>query len=82
MTIFTDDSSELIASVSAKLSASEFEATGSSGLDGDPDFGQLFFSDLSAQNYTLEASIPGFLNYSGIVDVNGQTTEIVVMERE
>lgn len=82
LTIFKDSSSNLIASVSAKLFDSEFEATGSSGLSSDPDFGQLFFSGLSAQNYTLEANAAGFLDFSGIVDVNGQAVEEVVMETE
>ena len=82
LAIFKDSSSILIASTAARLSASGFEASGSSGLSGNPDFGQLFFSGLNAQVYNLQATAAGFLDYSGSVDINGVTTEEIVMEAE
>jgi len=82
LAIFKDSSSILIASAAARLSASGFEASGSSGLSGDPDFGQLFFPSLTAQVYTLEATAAGFLDYNGSVDVNGTSVEEIIMETD
>jgi len=82
LAIFKDSSSSLIASAAARLSASGFEASGSSGLSGDPDFGQLFFPGLNAQLYALEATATGFLDYNGSVDINGVTTEEIVLKTE
>lgn len=80
--IFKNDASGPIASVSAKLSGLGFEATGSSGLNNNPDFGQLFFPGLASQNYTLEASASGFLDFNSNINVSDQTVEEVVMEGE
>jgi hypothetical protein len=79
LAVFTDPTSALVASVAARLSTGGFEATGSSGIEADPDFGQVFFSGLSAQTYTLEATASGFQNFSGAIIVQGTTKETIIL---
>jgi hypothetical protein len=80
---FVDPSNYQIASVSAKIfDLTGFEATASSGISTDPDFGQAFFTDLEAKIYQLEASASGFLNFSGILDVIGNKSEIIKLNPE
>jgi hypothetical protein len=79
LAVFSDPASALIASVAAKLSSAGFEATGSSGIEGDPDYGQVFFSGLSTQTYTLEATASGFQDFSGAIIVQGTTKEKIIL---
>ncbi|KKU12348.1 MAG: hypothetical protein UX19_C0002G0055 [Candidatus Woesebacteria bacterium GW2011_GWA1_45_8] len=80
LAVFKDPSSAPIATVAARLSdGAGFEATGSSGISGDPDFGQLFFPSLSAQTYTLEATASGYLDFSGSIIVLNQSKEQVIL---
>ena len=77
---FTNPANEQIASVSAQLfDDGGFEATSSSGLSENPDFGQTFFSNLSSKIYHLTASASGFLQFSGNVDVAGYKQEKIIM---
>jgi hypothetical protein len=81
LTIFTDPANSPLASVSARLTKQpNFEATSSSGLSTDPNFGQIFFSNLTNAAYVLEASVSGFINYSGTVNVNQDTTAKIIMQ--
>lgn len=83
LAIFKDSFQTPVASVSAVLSDGfGFEASRSSGLTEDPDFGQVFFADLANQVYTLEATAAGFLDFSGSVSVSGTTQEEIVLEEE
>lgn len=77
--VFTDQAGTLIASVSARLSEGVFEASASSGLSSDPDFGQIFFKTLNAATYLLEATVSGFQNFSGNVGVSGDSIENVTL---
>jgi len=80
LAIFTDPASALIATVAARLSdTGGFEATGSSGIQGDPDFGQVFFSNLNAQMYTLQATASGFQNFSGSIIIQSATKEKIIL---
>ncbi len=80
LTIFVDPNQSPIASVSAKLSDDAgFEATNSSGLSGNPDFGQAFFASLSKRLYTLVATASGFLNSNLNIDVDGTTVEKIIL---
>jgi hypothetical protein len=80
LAIFSDPASALIASVAAALAdTGGVVATGSSGLEGDPDFGQVFFSSLNAQTYTLTATASGFQDFSGSIIVQGATKEKIIL---
>ena len=80
LAVFSDPTSALIASVAARLSdGGAFEATGSSGVSGDPDFGQVFFSGLNTQTYTLEATASGFQDFSGSIIIQGTTKEKIIL---
>ena len=83
LTIFKNSSDVPIASVAAKLSDSlGFEASSSSGLSENPDFGQIFFADLDNRNYILEATVSGFADFSGSFLINGDTIEEIILNQE
>ncbi|MBI1863864.1 carboxypeptidase regulatory-like domain-containing protein [Candidatus Woesebacteria bacterium] len=79
LTIFTDPANNPISSVSASISTGALTATASSGLSTNPDFGQAFFSSLQNVTYQLLATVSGYLNYSGTVNVIGSSVEKVIM---
>ena len=80
LAVFSDPASALIASVAARLSdTGGFEATASSGVSGDPDFGQAFFSGLNTQTYTLEATASGFQDFTGSIIIQGTTKEKIIL---
>jgi hypothetical protein len=80
--IFKDSDSNLLASVSAQLSAApDFQASGSSGLSDKPNFGQIFFTNLQSQVYQLTATASGFLDYLSNITVSGQTQEQIMMNK-
>lgn len=80
LTIFVDPNQNPIASVSAKLSdGAGFEATNSSGLLGNPDFGQAFFANLSDRIYNLVATVSGFLDSNSNINVKGETVEKIIL---
>lgn len=77
---FTSPADQQIASVSARLfDDSGFEATASSGISPNPDFGQVFFSNLATKIYHLIATASGYLNFNGNIDVAGYKQENVIM---
>lgn len=80
--VFTDPSLVPIASVSATLSQSAYEETKYSGQIDDPDFGQIFFPNLSDLTYNLQATASGFIDFSTTVDVSGYTREKIILEPE
>lgn len=83
LTIFKNEAQNPIASVSAKLSdESGFEASIASGLIDDPDFGQVFFGNLNVQEYLLEATASGFLDFQDYINVSGTTQEEIILEAE
>jgi hypothetical protein len=75
---FIDTSNLKIASVSATLNTSPAK-TILSGQSSDPDSGQAFFSNLSAQTYQITATASGYVDYSGTVSVNGRSQETVIL---
>lgn len=77
---FVDNNSIPVASVSARLTdGGSYDQTILSGDPGNPDYGQVFFPSLSTNPYQLEATASGFSNYSGSVNVTGQTQETVIL---
>lgn len=80
LTSFVDNVRTPIASVAARLyDDSGFEASASSGISDDPDFGQSFFSNLSSQIYHLQATMSGYLDFNGDVSVGGNTFEEIIL---
>ncbi|MGD8744464.1 MAG: carboxypeptidase-like regulatory domain-containing protein [Candidatus Woesebacteria bacterium] len=80
---FTDPADNPIASVSARLyDDTGYEATSSSGISGDPDFGQSFFGSLTNKIYHFTATASGFIDFSEDISVAGFTTEKIIMNPE
>ncbi len=75
---FFDTSGTPLASVSATLShaGSGFEQTKLTGLSSDPDFGQVFFANLTQQNYTLVATVSGYLDFTTNINLPMEVPEI------
>ncbi len=83
LTIFTQTTGEQIASVSADLKdGGSLVESLFSGVEGDPDYGQAFFSNLSDQTYTLDATASGYLDFSNNYDVSGYTKGEIIMNAE
>lgn len=76
---FVNPSDTPIASVSATLSNGGYNETKIAGSEEDPDWAQVFFSDLSSQTYLLEASASGYLDYSANITVTDDSQEKVIM---
>jgi hypothetical protein len=76
---FLDTSNQKIASVSATINTTPTVQTIVSGQSSDPDFGQSFFSNISAQSYQITATASGFLDYSGNVSVSGRSQQTVIL---
>jgi hypothetical protein len=82
LAVFTDPGQAPIASVSATLSFGSYEETKLTGLDTDPDFGQVFFPGLADKNHTLEATTSGFLDLETKVKILGYTREDIILDPE
>jgi len=77
---FQNPGGNSIASVSAKIYDNKgFQSIATSGASGYPDFGQVFFSNLSQKIYQLEATISGYIKYTGIVDSYGYKQQTVTL---
>lgn len=77
---FVDASLTSIASVSATLTdGGGFSSAKFSGLTTDPDFGQVFFSNLVNQSYNITATASGYVDYTGSIDVSGDMNERVIL---
>jgi hypothetical protein len=72
---------ELLASASAYLFnlSAGFEATKSTGLTGNIDFGQVFFGGLSDGLYDLKINLPGFQEATASLSIGGNTKEIFTL---
>jgi hypothetical protein len=80
---FTDPSGSPIASVSASLFDNDtFVEEKFSGIEEDPDFGQVFFPNLNRQFYDLVATASGYLDFEGSMDVYGNSYEEVILNTE
>jgi hypothetical protein len=79
-TIFQTPAKNLIASVSATFSLNNTPiATQSSGLATNPDYGQTFLKTLTPGQYQIVATGSGYLTYSGIATVSGQTVSTITL---
>ena len=73
-------SQQLIASASAKLyDDGGFNEVKNTGIEEDPDYGQVLFSNLIEETYHLEATASGYLNYNQDYDVLGTTNIDIVL---
>jgi len=79
--IFIDSITNLVASVSARLTGpGGFDETKITGNPQTPDFGQVFFPDLSSGTYSLTATSEAFLEVNKSVSVSGNTQDITVLD--
>lgn len=77
---FTDPTNNPIASVSATLTDGiSYNETKFTGTSTDPDFGQVFFSNLIAKTYTLTATASGYLDFTTSINVDGNSQERFVL---
>jgi hypothetical protein len=77
---FVNPADNQVASVSARIFDNlGFEASSSSGLFGNPNFGQVFFKNLSRKFYNLQATISGYAEYSGTLDVYNYKQEKIIL---
>ncbi len=78
--VITEPVQTPVASASATVSdGGGVEETKLSGIEGDPDFGQAFFSNLSETTYSIDATASGYLDFNGSVDVSGYTKENIIL---
>jgi len=83
LTYFVNNEGSPIASVSATLLLDgSAEATISSGQEQSPDWGQAFFSGLTEGLYSLTATVEGYLDFSGNIDVTGNKFEKIILDLE
>jgi len=83
LSTFMDPSGSPIASVSATLShITGYEATKSAGSINDPDYGQVFYTNLNPLTYTLDATVSGYTTYNGDISVLNQTLETTILSPE
>jgi hypothetical protein len=79
----TDNADTPIASASANLKDSgTFDETKFTGNEADPDYGQVFFSNLSPLDYFLHATASGYLDFDSVISVNGTTNEKAILVNE
>ena len=77
---FVNPADNQVASVSARIFDNlGFEASSSSGLSENPNFGQVFFKNLSRKFYNLQATASGYLHYSGSLDVYNYKQEKIIL---
>lgn len=80
---YLDNSQAPIASVSSLLTNGlGYEASLSSGLADFPDFGQVFYSDLTNATYLLQATVSGYAPFSGNININGKEKETIILNNE
>lgn len=77
---FRNSLDEPVASVAATLKDDTgFEATASSGVEGAPNFGQVFFEALEDKLYTIIATASGYTEHQSNITVSGDTTENILL---
>lgn len=78
--VFKDSEDNPIASVAATIKDGlTFEASASSGIEGSPNWGQVFFDNLATTAYTLIATASGLLEHTSVINVNEDTTQTILM---
>ncbi|KKQ95808.1 MAG: hypothetical protein UV74_C0013G0413 [Candidatus Woesebacteria bacterium GW2011_GWB1_43_14] len=78
---FTDSSLNPQATVSATLSSTNpvFDESITAGNPEDPDFGQIFFNNLSDGTYNLSATSSGFVDHSSTVNIPNQSSDQIIL---
>jgi len=78
-----DASGSAVASASALLKLAEQPvASISSGLLGQPNFGQAFFNTLTSGSFAFTITHPEYLDLAGSILVNGITTDKLIMTKK
>lgn len=71
---FLNASQQQVASVSGVLTKGGTSQTAISGSSSDPDFGQVFFTNLASGTHQLTATASGYMNYSGSTSISGNNS--------
>jgi hypothetical protein len=79
LVILKDQIGTLIASGSANITKSGVDLTKYTPATGSPDYGQIFFNNLTIGLYNLIASAPGYQTASSSVNVTGNVQTTVVL---
>ncbi|MFC1649309.1 hypothetical protein ACFL2C_01170 [Patescibacteria group bacterium] len=83
LTVFSEDGTNPIASVSATLVGTTSPETVFSGQADDPDYGHSFFDNLNyGEIYTLTATASGFLDYVDNFEIDGNLIDYIIMTPE
>jgi hypothetical protein len=77
-----DATGNAIASASAilNLTSPPYEASASSGLEGNPNWGQVFFPNLIQTTYDYTINHPSYQEDTGQIIVNGPSTDTIIMQ--
>lgn len=79
LALFTDGLKP-IASVSAVLSRTpSYSESKFTGGETDPDYGYVYFDDLTSAIYSLTATASGYLDFSGTTSISGNKIETTVL---
>lgn len=83
LVVFQDGAMNPIEGVEAFLYLDEEEiASASAGLVDTPDFGQVFFENLTADIYELVTNATGYLEFTGNTNIVGNTKEFIILSEE
>lgn len=77
---FVDQQENPIATTSATLSFGGNSTTKESGLIDNPDYGQVFFDNLSSDTYNLVATHSAFQTFTGSIPVSGDKSEKIILQ--
>lgn len=72
-------SQELIENAYVNLTSGVYDEATISGKLNDPDFGQVFFSNLENNTYDYTATASGYLNSNGTVEVDGYSLNNIIL---
>ena len=80
---FEDGSGGLVTLAEATLTDGlGYESTNTSGIEGTPNYGQVFFGSLEDKVYTLTVTTPGFLEYTSDISIIGDSNERIILTPE
>jgi hypothetical protein len=84
LVLVTDSGGVPLANVSVRLlySGLGYDETLPTGQPADPDFGQVFFSGLTENDYELVVTNPGFLTSTTTVGIDGDIYDVVPLSPE
>jgi hypothetical protein len=82
LNIIKDPSQNLIENAYLNLTSGAYDEATISGKLNDPDFGQVFFSNLDSKSYNYTATASGYFDANGSVSVDGYTQNDIILSPE